>query len=192
MVPTGAYLPPTAPAPEARPHPGLARGWASPAKFTVTATMMMMIPMMMKVMLSSRARRPSLRAPSMSPCCTLLRDCGERGWQGPQKAVLTALWGPLEHTRSHCSPHSSCLLGGEEVAWIQRAGTPNQAWPSPAEDSWKQNQAMQSHRTTGWQSGDGGPEREAQVQAALSWWEQISQAPPDPRPRLTAVAAPRG
>lgn len=60
-------------------------------KLTVTATMMITMPKMMKVMLSNRARRPSLRAPSRSPCCTLLRDCRERA-EKFQEACPSVTW----------------------------------------------------------------------------------------------------
>ena len=89
------FSPPPPLARRAGPHPSvvltpreLGCRWASPAKLTVTATMMMMIPMMMKVMLSVPARRPSLRAPSRSPCCTLLRDCRERVVETLSSAAL--------------------------------------------------------------------------------------------------------
>lgn len=64
---------------------------ASPVKLTVTATMMITMPRTMNVMLSSRARRPSLRAPSRSPCCTLLRDCRERA-EKLQEACPSVTW----------------------------------------------------------------------------------------------------
>lgn len=98
--------------------------WASPAKLTVTATMMIMIPMMMKVMLSVPARRPSLRAPSRSPCCTLLRDCRERVVETLSSAALQGA--PCLSLRTNpcprCSPHLSGPPRGEAGTSFRRSG----------------------------------------------------------------------
>lgn len=99
---------------------------ASPVKLTVTATMMITMPRMMKVMLSSRARRPSLRAPSMSPCCTLLRDCGERA-EKPQEACpsVTGRWKPysgLVNFQIHPTLHATHSAGHK--TWASCADLP--------------------------------------------------------------------
>lgn len=105
----------------------LAYGWASPAKLTVVATMMMMIPMTIKTMLSSRARRPSLRAPSTSPCCTLLRDYRERVAETSGWLSLAAPWGPLRPSfqntpHRHCSLQSSSCTSDVEASSSWRSG----------------------------------------------------------------------
>lgn len=112
---------------------------ASPVKLTVTATMMITMPRMMKVMLSSRARRPSLRAPSRSPCCTLLRDCRERA-EKLQKACpsVTWAWKPcivLMNFNLHlpCHPQSRRLLRDTWLCFLQ---TPLQG------DCWAKGQAV--------------------------------------------------
>lgn len=115
----------TAPAPGGQATPlaslipsKLAYGWASPVKLTVVATMMMMIPMMIKTMLSSRARRPSLRAPSTSPCCTLLRDYRERVAETSGWLSLAALWGPLtQASRPHLVPAAACSPAAVPKMW---------------------------------------------------------------------------
>lgn len=90
---------------------------------TLIATMIMTIPRIMKLTLSSRARRPSLRAPSMSPCCMLLRDCRDRttdtstrlsircaGWQPPR-------WFPGTPHSHRCSHSGSLLWREERSSW---------------------------------------------------------------------------
>lgn len=102
----------------------------------------------------------------------------QRGGRGLRKAVLgspVGPWpGPPEHTQ--------CPLRPALQPPGLRGRDTNQACPWPAEDGRKRNQEMQNHRTTGWNSEDQGPERADQAQATLSWWEQVSQAPADPRP----------
>lgn len=114
--------------------------WISHARLTVTATMIMMIPMMMKVMLSSRARRPSLRAPSRSPCCTLLRDCRERKERGQKKIRPQHSWsgglfpGPSQHLSSSLQPPGS-------QKWLLLKN-PGLKWPKPLRGAHK---ALASH-----------------------------------------------
>ena len=119
--------------------------WASPAKLTVTATMMMMIPMMMKVMLSIPARRPSLRAPSRSPCCTLLRDCRERVVETLSSAALQGP--PCLSRRTHpgprCSPHLSSSPRGEAEASFRRNGLDSVA------REWNQGSSEQAQKLNG-------------------------------------------